>query len=125
CRVSPDDAAAGRRQGWKLHVSAVPLSAPMVLTRAAEVLVAARAPFKCAGTPGRLAELVSGHYDRGGGGKFITRCPQDEHQLRWLAQELHRGTPQLPGAGTLCERPHRPGSLVRYRYGAFRGLPRL
>ncbi|WP_181442350.1 class IV lanthionine synthetase LanL [Streptomyces tateyamensis] len=125
CRVSPDDAAAGRRQGWKLHVSAVPLSAPMVLTRAAEVLVAARAPFKCAGTPGRLAELVSGHYDRGGGGKFITVYPQDDDQFRWLAEELHRVTAQLPGPGILSDRPYRPGSLVHYRYGAFRGFPRL
>ncbi|MFI6848987.1 class IV lanthionine synthetase LanL [Kitasatospora sp. NBC_00085] len=125
CRVSPSDAAPGRRQGWKLHVSATPLSAPMVLTRAAEVLVAARAPFKCAGTPGRLTELVSARYDRGGGGKFITVYPSDDDQFRQLAEELHRATAHLPGPGILSDRQYRPGSLVHYRYGAFRGYPRL
>ncbi|MFE2721654.1 class IV lanthionine synthetase LanL [Kitasatospora sp. NPDC059327] len=125
CHVRPGDAGAGRRQGWKLHVSATPLSAPMVLTRAAEVLVAARAPFKCAGTPGHLTELVSARYDRGSGGKFITVYPNDDDQFRQLAEELHRATAQLPGPGILSDRQYRPGSLVYYRYGAFRGFPRL
>ncbi|MGV9266208.1 class IV lanthionine synthetase LanL [Kitasatospora sp. NPDC003701] len=125
CHVSPHDAGAGRRQGWKLHVSATPLSAPMVLTRAAEVLVAARAPFKFAGTPARLTELVSDRYDRGSGGKFITVYPQDDDQFRQLAEELDRATAPLPGPGILSDRRFRPGSLVHYRYGAFRGFPRL
>ncbi|MFD8750001.1 class IV lanthionine synthetase LanL [Kitasatospora sp. NPDC059577] len=125
CRVSPGDVGTGRRQGWKLHVSATPLSAPMVLTRAAEVLVAARAPFKCAGTPGRVVDLVSARYDRGGGGKFITVYPDDDDHFRQLAEDLHRATAHLPGPGILSDRPYRPGSLVHYRYGAFRGFPRL
>ncbi|GAB7187177.1 lanthionine synthetase LanC family protein [Kitasatospora sp. Ki12] len=125
CRVRPGNADPVRRQGWKLHVSATPLSAPMVLTRAAEVLVAARAPFKCAGTPGRLAELVSARHDRGGGGKFITVYPDDDDHFRRLAEELHRATAYLPGPGILSDRAYRPGSLVHYRYGAFRGFPRL
>ncbi|MFC8452126.1 class IV lanthionine synthetase LanL [Kitasatospora sp. NPDC057223] len=125
CRVTPGDAGAGRRQGWKLHVSATPLSAPTVLTRAAQVLVAARAPFKCAGTPGRLTDLVSARYDRGAGGKFITVYPHDDDQFRRLAEELHRATAHLPGPGILSDRQYWPGSLVHYRYGAFRGFPRL
>ncbi|MFF7988746.1 class IV lanthionine synthetase LanL [Kitasatospora xanthocidica] len=125
CRVHPGDAGAGRRQGWKLHVSATPLSAPMVLTRAAEVLVAARAAFKCAGTPARLTELVSTRCDRGSGGKFITVYPDDDDHFRQLAEQLHRVTTHLPGPGILSDRPYRPGSLVHYRYGAFRGFPRL
>ncbi|MER6401231.1 class IV lanthionine synthetase LanL [Kitasatospora sp. NPDC001603] len=125
CHVRPDDAGPGRRQGWKLHVSATPLSAPTVLTRAAEVLVAARAPFKCAGTPGRLTELVSARYDRGGGGKFITVYPDDDDHFRRLAEELHRATAHLPGPGILSDRRYRPDSPVHYRYGAFRGSPRL
>ncbi|MFF1906493.1 class IV lanthionine synthetase LanL [Kitasatospora sp. NPDC058218] len=125
CHVRPGDAGAGRRQGWKLHVSATPLSAPMVLTRAAEVLVAARAAFKFAGTPGRLTELVSDRYDRGSGGKFITVYPADDDHFRQLAEELDRATAPLPGPGILSDRQYRPGSLVHYRYGAFRGFPRL
>ncbi|MFE0462489.1 class IV lanthionine synthetase LanL [Kitasatospora sp. NPDC058965] len=125
CRVSPGGVGAGRRQGWKLHLSATPLSAPLVLARAAEVLVAARAPFKCAATPARVTELVSAHHERAGGGKFLTVYPCDDDQFRLLAEELHRATAGLPGPGILSDRPYRPGSLVHYRYGAFRGFPRL
>ncbi|MFE0465023.1 class IV lanthionine synthetase LanL [Kitasatospora sp. NPDC058965] len=124
CGVRPTGAPQ-REQGWKLHVSATPLSAPMVLAGAAEVLVAQRAAFKFAGTPDRLAELVSGRADRGSGGKFITVYPQDDDAFRRLAEALHRATEHLPGPGILSDRPYRPGSLVHYRYGAFTGHPRL
>src|SRR6185503_3297780 len=45
CRVNPPDRPE-RIQGWKLHVSATPLSAAEVLHRAATVLIGQRCPFK-------------------------------------------------------------------------------
>ncbi|MEU4347776.1 hypothetical protein [Streptomyces sp. NPDC023838] len=45
CHVSPSG-EAGRPQGWKLHVAAVPLAAPLVLARAAEILVRHGCRFK-------------------------------------------------------------------------------
>ncbi|MDG4830044.1 class IV lanthionine synthetase LanL [Solwaraspora sp. WMMD1047] len=125
CHVEPD----GRRhrvQGWKLHLSATPLSAPLVLSRAATVLARHRVPFKFAGTLHRAAELVSRHFERSGGGKFITAYPDGgDDEIRALAEELHRVTAGLPGPGILSDRPLRPGSLVHYRFGAFRGVPAL
>ncbi|MER5928970.1 class IV lanthionine synthetase LanL [Streptomyces sp. NPDC002054] len=125
CYVSPA-AEPTRVQGWKLHISATPLSAPLVLSRAAQVLVRRRCRFKFAGTLGRAGELVSHRYDRGGGGKFLTVYPEcDDNGLRALAEELHRATEGLPGPGILSDRPCVPGSLVHYRYGVFSGVPAL
>ncbi|GGP32089.1 class IV lanthionine synthetase LanL [Streptomyces melanogenes] len=118
CHVVPAGAAR-RAQGWKLHVSATPLSAPLTLARAAEVLVAHRAAFKFAGSPARVAALVSGRYERGGGGKFITVYPADDDHFRLLAEELHRATVGLPGPAVLSDRRYLPGSQVYYRYGVF------
>lgn len=124
CHVSPPG-EAGRLQGWKLHVAATPLAAPLVLARAAEILVRHGCRFKFAGTIGR-ADLVSHRYDRGGGGKFLTVYPElDDTRLRELAAELHRATLGLPGPAILSDRPCFPSSLVHYRYGVFSGVPAL
>ncbi|MFI6208265.1 class IV lanthionine synthetase LanL [Streptomyces sp. NPDC051041] len=110
-----------RPQGWKLHVSATPLSAPLVLVRAAGELFRFGCAFKFAGTLERAEALVSGRYDRAGAGKFLTAYPDsDEHALK-VAEALDRATAGLPGQEILSDRPYRAGSLVHYRYGAFRG----
>lgn len=125
CQVRPPRHRT-RVQGWKLHLSATPLSAPLVLAAAAEILVRHNCAFKFAGTLSRVRELNSRHVDRGGGGKFITAypdCPDDE--LLALADELHTATAGLPGPGILSDRPYRPGSRVHYRYGVFEGVRML
>ncbi|MCM1970523.1 class IV lanthionine synthetase LanL [Streptomyces sp. G1] len=124
CHVRPSGVVR-RAQGWKLHVSATPLSAPLVLARAAEVLTGHRAPFKFAGSPARVAALVSGRFARGGAGKFITVYPADDVQFRLLAEELHRATVGLPGPAVLSDRRYLPDSQVYYRYGVFAATPEL
>ena len=108
-------------QGWKLHVSATPLSAPHVLSRAAAVLVRGACGFKFARTVAGVGQLVSQRYPRGCAGKFITAYPDDVDHLLRLAEELDAATRVLPGPSILSDRPYRPGSLVHYRYGAFSG----
>ncbi|MET7550806.1 class IV lanthionine synthetase LanL [Streptomyces sp. NPDC005500] len=125
CHVQPSGSKV-RVQGWKLHVSATPLLAPVVLVRAAEVLIRHRCAFKFAATLERVEEIVSPRCDRGSGGKYITVYPGgDEGDLRLLAEELHRATQGLPGPGILSDRQYRPGSLVHYRFGVFRGVRML
>jgi serine/threonine protein kinase len=114
-----------RLQGWKLHVSATPLSAAHVLSRAAAVLVRERCRFKFASTVDGVAELVSARAPRGAAGKFITAYPNDDEQLLDLAQALHAATTGLPGPRILSDWPYLPGSLVHYRYGVFTGTPAL
>ncbi|MGW5425465.1 class IV lanthionine synthetase LanL [Streptomyces sp. NPDC003943] len=124
CHVVPAGAVR-RPQGWKLHVSATPLSAPLVLARCAEVLVDHGTAFKFAGSPARVAALVSGRSARGGGGKFLTVYPADDDRFRQLAEELHRVTVGLPGPAVLSDRRYRPDSQVSYRYGVFAGVREL
>ncbi|KPI34077.1 serine/threonine protein kinase, partial [Actinobacteria bacterium OV450] len=120
CFVRPP-ASAPRAHGWKLHVSATPLAAPLVLARSAEVLVRHEASFKFATDLDRVARLGNIWSDRGSGGKFITVYPRDDDQFRTLASELDAATAGLPGPRILSDRQLRPGSLVFFRYGEFSG----
>jgi tRNA A-37 threonylcarbamoyl transferase component Bud32 len=121
CHLEPPEHTV-RDHGWKLHVSATPLSAPIVLAHAAEVLIRNNCPFKFARTLDFATRLASRNAERGGGGKFITAYPDDDDHLRALAAQLHQATYGLPGPAIMSDRPYRPGSLVYYRYGAFRGF---
>ncbi len=122
CRVSAPDAAS-RVQGWKLHVSATPLSAPEVLHRAACVLIRHECAFKFAASAKHVEQLTSARCDRAQCGKFIAAYPKDDDEFRELAEELDKATAGLPGPAILSDRPYRKGSVVHYRYGAFRGVP--
>ncbi|NEE31942.1 hypothetical protein G3M53_41680, partial [Streptomyces sp. SID7982] len=121
CSVRPNGHRSGE-QGWKLHLSATPLSAALVLAVAADVLVEERASFKFAGALDRVALLTGGRADRGGGGKFITVYPDEPELFRRLARRLHEATLGLRGPRILSDRPYAPGSLVHYRYGVFSGV---
>jgi len=118
CFVEPPDYHE-RRQGWKLHVSATPLSAHEVLGRACKVLFDHKCAFKFARTLDRVEELVSANCERTGAGKFITTYPDNDEHFRRIAEDLHRATAGLSGPQILSDRPYRSGSLVHYRYGAF------
>ncbi|MFI1369189.1 class IV lanthionine synthetase LanL [Streptomyces griseochromogenes] len=124
CHVQPAD-YPWPVQGWKLHISATPLSAPVVLERAATVLLRHGCAFKFTATREELISLVSSNCARGSSGKFITAYPRDDEHFRLLAGKLDRATLGLPGPAVLSDRPYRPGSLVHYRYGAFRGITAL
>ncbi|MFJ9591802.1 class IV lanthionine synthetase LanL [Streptomyces virginiae] len=121
CFARPPEVAVRRKHGWKLHVSATPLSAPLVLARAAEVLTRRTASFKFAVDLDRVVRLGDVWHDRGTGGKFITVYPADDDQFRTLAGELDAATAGLCGPRILSDRPIRPGSLVFFRYGQFTG----
>ncbi|MFE5946994.1 class IV lanthionine synthetase LanL [Streptomyces sp. NPDC056480] len=120
CYVTPP-VSRSRAHGWKLHVSATPLSAPLVLARAAEILVRAGCSFKFATDIRQVSQLVGQWHDRGGSGKFITVYPKDDVQFRALAEELHHATEGLAGPGINSDKRLRPGSLVHYRYGEISG----
>ncbi|MFI1181288.1 class IV lanthionine synthetase LanL [Streptomyces sp. NPDC020799] len=118
CMVTPPRHIR-RTQGWKLHVSATPAAAPDVLERAVPVLVAHACAFKFAVSPRVTAELTSVRASRTQSGKFLTAYPDDDDQLRVLAEELHHATLGLAGPAILSDRRYRPGSLVHYRFGCF------
>ncbi|GAA3243187.1 class III lanthionine synthetase LanKC [Dactylosporangium siamense] len=114
-----------QRQGWKLHVSATPLSALLVLSRCARVLVGHGHAFKFAPDLSRLLDLLDRESDRGSAGKFITVYPTRDADIAGLAGALHRETAGLPGPQILSDRQYRPGSLVHLRYGVHTEHPTL
>ncbi|MER5325617.1 class IV lanthionine synthetase LanL [Streptosporangium roseum] len=120
CKVAPDTYAIPD-QGWKLHVSATMLSAPVVLSRVSRVLAGAGCAFKF---PARLDDywrFLEPHCSRAQAGKFITAYPRDDAESVRLAALLDEATRGLPGPVILSDRPYRAGGIVHYRYGAFRG----
>ncbi len=123
-RVTPDGYCF-QPQGWKLHVSATPLSAPFVLARCAKILLSSGCAFKFARDLSHVQALVDVHCPRGNGGKFITAYPADDDQLRRVAAELDEATRDLHGPKILSDRQLRPGSLVHYRYGVASAEPVL
>ncbi|MGH2769744.1 MAG: class IV lanthionine synthetase LanL, partial [Actinomycetota bacterium] len=110
-----------RPQGWKLHISATSGSAREVLGAVIPLLLRERAPFKFAATRDRVRGLNTPYTPRGSAGKFITIYPVDDAQAICLADACDRATRGLAGPAILSDRSLRPGSLVHYRYGAFRG----
>lgn len=112
-------------QGWKLHVSATPNSAPEVLDRCLDVLLRYSVSFKHAATLEYVEHLTSSRCDRSAGGKFITVYPPNPDSARELAMKLHEATLGLEGPAILSDRAYCPGSLVHYRYGAFMAQPEL
>ncbi|WP_440073356.1 class IV lanthionine synthetase LanL [Streptosporangium sp. OZ121] len=108
-------------QGWKLHVSATMLSAPIVLSRVVRVLAAEGCAFKFPARLGDYWELLTPHCARAQAGKFVTAYPVGGAEAARLAPLLDEATWGLPGPAILSDRPYRPGGIVHYRYGAFGG----
>lgn len=118
CNVNPTDGIR-RPQGWKLHLSATPASAEMVLTRSLPALLEGHSAFKFARSTAHVALLNGRNIPRGHSGKFITVYPESDQEAVRLAEALHQATAGLPGPRVLSDRPYAPESLVHYRYGAF------
>jgi hypothetical protein len=107
-------------QGWKLHLSATILSAAEVFARAEPILRKNDALFKVPCRLELLKSLNSGLADFSQVGKFLTIYPRSTGEALRLARELHRATRGLPGPRIPFDARYRKGSLVYYRYGAFR-----
>lgn len=111
-------------QGWKLHLSATPLSAREVFSRVRPVLFKSDVLFKVPARLELLAELNSGLHDFSQVGKFLTAYPRSTREAVELARELHRVTRGLDGPQIPFDAHYRRKSIVYYRYGAFHGSPR-
>ena len=109
-----------RLQGWKLHLSATILSAAEVFARAEPILRKNDVLFKVPSRLELLRSLNSGLADFSQIGKFLTVYPRSTDEAVKLARELHRATRGLSGPRIPFDAQYRKGSLVYYRYGAFR-----
>ncbi|HLG63718.1 MAG TPA: lanthionine synthetase LanC family protein [Ktedonosporobacter sp.] len=107
------------RQGWKLHISAIPLHASHVLQAVANVLIEQAVHWKVCQNLKRLVELLSVPSSYVQVGKFITIYPRTEQQALELAARLHSLTAAYSGPIIPTDKRYAPGSQVYYRYGGF------
>jgi tRNA A-37 threonylcarbamoyl transferase component Bud32 len=107
-----------RRQGWKLHISAVPVSALKAIRLVADVVMPRGLPWKVARSVGQLMRMCSPPSSITQVGKFITIYP-DHNSVEDLAAELHEVTKFFDGPVIPSDKRYRRGSNVYLRYGAF------
>jgi hypothetical protein len=114
-RLRPSDPA----QGWKIHISATPLSAASVYSRVHPLLASRGLLFKVPVSLDSLAQLNAGIGAFSQIGKFLTIYPRCVAEAVDLAQQLHAVTRGLCGPKIPFDERYRRNSLVYYRYGSF------
>ncbi|HET9172890.1 MAG TPA: class III lanthionine synthetase LanKC [Actinospica sp.] len=105
-------------QGWKIHVSATPGSAPAVLDTVWDHSLGARLAFAFLRSPAALLARNSVHAERGAAGKFATLYPADEDELERTLKELDGALAGQPGPCVLSDLRYGAGPLY-VRYGGF------
>jgi len=110
------------RQGWKLHVSATILNAPIVLSVVGPALAREDVYFKGAASATELKRINCGLFQGYSQvGKFLTVYPgEDPAELSRIARILVAATAGLEGPNIPFERRLAAGSPVFARYGLFR-----
>jgi serine/threonine protein kinase len=115
----PSDGRPARRQGWKVHVSAVPVSALETFRLTADVLMPRALPWKVARSVGQLESLCAPPSPLSQVGKFITVYPWDDADVAGIAAELHEATKRFDAPVIPSDLRYRRGSNVYLRFGAF------
>ncbi len=108
------------RQGWKLHLSSIPIEATSVIELVVPRLLARGVSFKCARDANVLIRLNCGELGGTQIGKFLTIYPRCDEEARDLAHELVQLTarhvgPRVPSDAHL-------GGIVYTRYGGMNPL---
>jgi hypothetical protein len=106
-------------QGWKIHISATPVSAAAVFSRVQPLLARRDVLFKVPASLDLLVQLNAGLGAFSQVGKFLTIYPCSAHEAVDLAQQLHMATRGLRGPKIPFDARYRKNSLVYYRYGSF------
>jgi hypothetical protein len=106
-------------QGWKIHISATPLSAGTVFSRVHPLLASRGLLFKVSASLDSLAQLNAGIGAFSQIGKFLTIYPPSVAEAVDLAQQLHEITRGLSGPKIPFDVRYGRNSLVYYRYGSF------
>jgi hypothetical protein len=107
-------------QGWKIHLSATPLTANDLFACAAPILRRYNALFKVLASLELLEQLNAGFAGFSQIGKFLTAYPVSDKMAVALARELHAATRHLRGPAVPFDVRYRNTGVVYYRYGCFR-----
>lgn len=108
-----------RRQGWKLHISAVPTSCVRALDLVAAIVMPRGLRWKVTQSVPRLVELCSPPTPFTQAGKFITVYVEEREDVAELAAELDMATGFYQGPVVPSDHRYRRGSNIYLRYGSF------
>ena len=114
-----------RKQGWKIHVSALPGNSLKILERTIQVCVDCQVSFKFLSDLFIFNCLLTKGGTRESSGKFITIYPLDDQHFELIADTLQEELSEFKGPYILSDKPYKASQVVFYRYGAFSGVPRL
>ena len=106
-----------RIQGWKLHISSVPVEAERLLEVILPVLLEAGAPFKLVRDLNDLVELNGGGLGQSQVGKFMTIYPDSDVEAQDIAARLIKTTRGFHGP--IIPSDIRLGDVVYARHGGF------
>ena len=104
-------------QGWKLHLSSIPLDAKQLLAVVAPLLDRWGCSFKLAKDLEILAQLNEGGLGTTQVGKFVTVYPEPTHDILELTSQLIHATNGF--RGPVVRTDLRLGDVVYARYGGF------
>lgn len=108
-------------QGWKLHVSATPLTANTVLERLGPFLTDLQVLFKAPCSLEEISRINSGvYYGYSQVGKCFTIYPATDDDSVELARCIHQLLLSVPGPTIPFDSRYSFDSPVFYRYGSFR-----
>ena len=107
-------------QGWKLHLSTIPLQAVSLLETVAPLLIESQIQWKVLRSLDHLIRFSSPPASLAQLGKFITIYPENDELAVELAALLHEKTQQFSGPVIPSDFRYEPHSLVYYRYGGFK-----
>ena len=106
-----------REQGWKLHVSTIPVEALALMSAVLPLLRERGVSFKIARDENVLRQLNEGSFGATQIGKFLTIYPRTNRDARDLALTLRQLTRSFSGPVVVTDL--RLGDVVYARYGPF------
>ncbi|MFI5363163.1 MAG: class III lanthionine synthetase LanKC [Elusimicrobiota bacterium] len=112
-------------QGWKIHLSTVPLEARRLLEAIVPYLTERGVSFKFLGDARTLRLINAKTWGRGGSGKFVTIYPTDVEHFKRLLAELETLTRGFRGPYILSDRRYKESKVLYYRYGGILSNSRL
>ncbi|MCC7249302.1 MAG: class III lanthionine synthetase LanKC [Lysobacter sp.] len=113
------------QQGWKIHISAIPMHAGPVLATVGRILFARGVAFKFVVDRSMLIMINGKQWGRGSGGKFITIYPTSTAQCAALLEDMRIATVGFAGPYILSDRRYKDSKVVYYRYGGLLSLTRM
>ena len=109
-------------QGWKIHITAVPMEAQEELYAVSKYLINNNISFKFIPTIDKLIDRNSKNANRASSGKFITVYPHDTKIFIKLLDDLHELTKFYNNGPYILNDKQWKNGNVFFRYGGFKEM---